>query len=100
MKFKIGDKVKFLNQKGEGVISKIINSNLVNVMIEDGFEIPTVANELVKIANGSTENTKDTTIESFTHVDENPQNETSIPLNHNHDNKSEEGIYLAFIPHD
>jgi len=49
MKFQVGDKVKFLNTKGGGIISKVISPSLVNVMIEDGFEIPTITNELVKI---------------------------------------------------
>jgi hypothetical protein len=49
MKFQLGDKVKFLNTKGGGIVSKIISPSMVNVMIEDGFEIPTVTNELVKI---------------------------------------------------
>jgi len=49
MKFQVGDKVKFLNTKGGGIVSKIITPTLVNVMIEDGFEIPTITSELVKI---------------------------------------------------
>jgi hypothetical protein len=49
MKFNTGDKVKFLNTKGGGVVSKIISPTLVNVMIEDGFEIPTVTSELIKV---------------------------------------------------
>ncbi len=47
MKFKVGDKVKFLNENGGGVVSKVITSNMVHVKIEDGFEIPTMNNELV-----------------------------------------------------
>lgn len=49
MKFKIGDKVKFLNDKGGGVVSKIFSSSMVNVAIEDGFEIPTLISNLIKI---------------------------------------------------
>jgi len=49
MKFQLGDRVKFLNSKGGGVVSKIISPTLVNVMIEDGFEIPTITSELVKV---------------------------------------------------
>jgi hypothetical protein len=49
MKFQVGDKVKFLNTKGGGIVSKIITPTLVNVMIEDGFEIPTITSELIKI---------------------------------------------------
>lgn len=47
MKFKVGDKVRFLNEHGGGVVSKIVSSNMVHVKIEDGFEIPTMTNELV-----------------------------------------------------
>lgn len=47
MKFKIGDKVKFLDEVGEGVITKIQNNQQVIVKIEDGFEIPYSADKLV-----------------------------------------------------
>ena len=49
MKFRIGDTVKFLSQQGGGKISKIVSPDLVNVAIEDGFEIPTLISDLVKI---------------------------------------------------
>ena len=49
MKFKVGDRVKFLNESGGGVVSKIVNPKMVNVMIEDGFEIPVLIAELLKI---------------------------------------------------
>lgn len=49
MKIKVGDQVKFLNERGGGVVSKILNSTMVNVAIEDGFEIPTRISELIKI---------------------------------------------------
>lgn len=49
MKINLGDKVRFLNDVGEGVISKIVNKNIVNVLIEDGFELPTQIEELVVI---------------------------------------------------
>ncbi|MBN2805158.1 MAG: DUF2027 domain-containing protein [Prolixibacteraceae bacterium] len=46
----IGDKVKFLNQVGGGRIVGIQSKNLVVVENEDGFEIPTLISELVKVA--------------------------------------------------
>ena len=49
MKVQVGDKVKFLNSSGGGIVSKIISPTLVNVMIEDGFEIPTMTSELIKV---------------------------------------------------
>jgi hypothetical protein len=48
MKFKLGDRVKYLNEHGGGIVSKIVSSNLVYVKDADGFEIPTMTNELVK----------------------------------------------------
>lgn len=53
MKFKVGDKVRFLNDHGGGVVTKVISSNMVNVQIEEGFEIPTLTNELVIDADNS-----------------------------------------------
>jgi hypothetical protein len=49
MGYKIGDKVKFVNEKGGGVITGILSSSRVNVSIEDGFEIPYNISDLIKI---------------------------------------------------
>lgn len=49
MKFKVGDKVKFLNETGGGVVSKIISGSLVYVATEDGFELPTPTSDLLKM---------------------------------------------------
>lgn len=45
---KLGDKVRFLNDKIEGVITSL-NGKIAGVTNSDGFEIPVVINELVKI---------------------------------------------------
>ncbi|HNW90312.1 MAG TPA: DUF2027 domain-containing protein [Bacteroidales bacterium] len=50
MKFKVGDKVKFLNEKGGGIVSKIISNSMVNVA-SDGFELPVMVNELLLVTN-------------------------------------------------
>lgn len=49
MKLRIGDKVRFLNEKGEGVVTRIKDSKTVFVEMSDGFEIPYAAKELVPI---------------------------------------------------
>jgi hypothetical protein len=49
MAIKVGDKVKFLNATGGGVVCKIIDSRLVSVAIEGGFEIPVQTSELLVI---------------------------------------------------
>lgn len=53
MKFKKGDKVRFLNEKGGGTVVKELNSFMVSVEIEDGFEIPTLTSDLVLITSES-----------------------------------------------
>lgn len=46
----IGDKVRMLRGKEEGIVTKIINEKLVEVEIEDGFRIPTLRSDLVVVA--------------------------------------------------
>jgi len=48
MKFKAGDRVKFLNEKGEGRIISILDKDKALVQIEDGFEIPVMVSELIR----------------------------------------------------
>lgn len=48
MSLKAGDKVKFLNESGGGIVVKIIDQNQVLVQIEDGFEIPCLITQLIK----------------------------------------------------
>lgn len=47
---KVGDKVKFLNDVGGGVVTGFINKNTVNVEGEDGFEIPYPIHQLVNLS--------------------------------------------------
>ncbi|MBN2669487.1 MAG: DUF2027 domain-containing protein [Bacteroidales bacterium] len=49
MALKKGDKVRFLNEVGSGVVTRWIDQQMVMVLTEDDFEIPILANELVKI---------------------------------------------------
>ncbi|MEM6845338.1 MAG: DUF2027 domain-containing protein [Bacteroidota bacterium] len=47
---KIGDKVRTLRGNEEGVITRFLEKNLVEIEIEDGFGIPVLRSELVVIA--------------------------------------------------
>lgn len=47
---KIGDKVRFLNAVGGGIVRKFINKELVSVEEDDGFETPVLLKEIVVIA--------------------------------------------------
>ena len=46
---KIGDKVKFLNDVGGGIVTGFIGHNTVNVLNEDGFEIPYPLGQLLNV---------------------------------------------------
>lgn len=46
---KEGDKVRFLNAVGGGVVKSVISKTMVNVEDYDGFEIPTLISELVVV---------------------------------------------------
>ena len=53
VKFKTGDKVSFLNEKGSGVITNILSNFRVLVLNEDGFEISISVDEIVLLADKS-----------------------------------------------
>lgn len=52
MELKVGDKVRFLNEKGGGIISALVSTSMVKVAIEEGFEVPVLVKDLVKIEPG------------------------------------------------
>src|SRR5574337_810451 len=91
MQFHKGDKVRFLNEKGEGVITKILGNGMVMVEVEDGFEYPYLTNQLVPTAPiEKTPEPKKISLLKENRVTENNFEEEvfSFP----------DGIYLAFIP--
>jgi hypothetical protein len=128
MKFQVGDKVKFLNSSGGGIVSKIISPTLVNVMIEDGFEIPTMTSELIKIdPKGKVESmfdedfgvnrpqsavdSRQSAVGSRQSVKSSQDPEPKVPDpevpdrqttlgNYSFIAKNTPGVYLAFVPHD
>lgn len=52
MDIQIGDKVRYLNLVGSGVVTKVIDSQLVEIRDESGFDIPVLKKELVIIEKG------------------------------------------------
>lgn len=112
MKFKIGDKVKFLNDVGGGVITKIASPTMVYVAIEEGFEYPVSTAEIIpavqeesgaKAFNVDFEPQTSSNIKNTTVVQqsENEDFEREVPLQKFTSlNPNKNGLYLAFIPHD
>jgi len=80
MDLKKGDKVKFLNDLGGGIVIKLIDNNQAIVQIEDGFEIPCQVSELIKTESSGEIETKNTTQQSkpSPKVIQKPQVEKSV----------------------
>lgn len=53
---KAGDKVKFLNAVGGGVVKSVLNKTMVNVEDYDGFEVPTLISEVVVVDDANSMN--------------------------------------------
>jgi hypothetical protein len=49
MELKVGDKVRFLNEKGGGIVTRLVSTSMVQVAIEEGFEVPVMVSDLIKI---------------------------------------------------
>ena len=101
MKFKVGDKVSFLNEKRSGVIAKIINSNIVSVLT-DGFEISVMERELIlektfyqSVSQEREEKENNAILQAEAEIEE----ETIFKgLDFNFKSSLKKGIYIAFIP--
>ncbi len=49
MKYKKGDKIKFLNDTGGGIVTNVIDKNTVHVLIDEGFELPVNINDILPV---------------------------------------------------
>lgn len=78
---KVGNKVRFLHSKGEGIVRKIIDTKTVDVEIEDGFIVPFLKSDLVVIS----------TDESFI-------SGTSSSATQSLPSESKGNIWFAFVP--
>lgn len=123
MELKTGDKVRFLNEKGGGIVTGFISSTMVNVAIEEGFEVPVLIKDLIliepkgaagrffdrelSISNPITEKTSPAIVDSPRRQPEvkpeteiPDENDRISPLYRQSGMRMTEGIYLAYAPHD
>lgn len=68
MNYKIGDYVRFINEKQEGVVTRIIDHQLVGVTIGGDFEIPVLGNEIVLVNTSEKQLTQDGSEEEHTYA--------------------------------
>jgi Smr domain len=84
----IGDKVRLIHSKEEGVVTKFLKNDVVEVEIEAGFKLPVLRRELAIVSKAEDKAFK-------------PQNTTvSEPIieKRKSDVKADKGIFLAFLP--
>ena len=107
--FKIGDKVNFLSTVGGGKVTKIIDSRMVMVEVEDGFEIPTLITDLVLDYRTMPVLTKQQ--ETVDKVQKEVQGKQLLAQQQVEEARKgglrrfakeaeKEGVYMAFVPHE
>ncbi|SMO45191.1 Smr domain-containing protein [Saccharicrinis carchari] len=62
MKISVGDKVRFLNEIGGGTVSRVEEGKLIYVLDDDGFEVPTLINEVVVVGKKVEEESDDSAV--------------------------------------
>ncbi len=107
MKFKVGDKVNFLNESGGGTIVKVIDSKIVHVETADGFELPVLSSDLIidqrSLESEATEHlfSVKPPVKQEVVKNEPEEEESNISeINPWGNVREEKGIYLAFEPHE
>ncbi|MCU0354767.1 MAG: DUF2027 domain-containing protein [Cytophagales bacterium] len=84
----IGDRVRLIHGREEGVIVGFTRDNLIEVEIEDGFRIPVVRSEIVVVSP-----------EEAARFRRDESAETASPAKpRSTDALAEHGVYLAFVP--
>ncbi len=106
-KYKAGDKVRFLNEMGGGIVVRNIDSRLVLVAIDDGFEIPVLISDLVAVPVAEStrkNNAMDIARQEVLRQEQEKIDEADAArksgLRRFAKDLEPEGVYLAFVPHD
>ncbi|MDQ3394427.1 MAG: DUF2027 domain-containing protein, partial [Bacteroidota bacterium] len=84
---KIGDKVRLLRGKEEGIVTRFLDQDLVEIEIEDGFKIPVVKREVVIVAKEESDYFEGRIQPAATYVQSSGR---QLP-------NSQSGIFLAFV---
>lgn len=106
MKFKIGDKVNFLNESGGGVITGIVDSRMVKVEVDGGFEMPVMESDLIldfrakEAENITSQFYSKPPVPASAPEPESQEQERVSEISPFFEIKEEKGIYFAYEPHD
>ena len=102
MRFKAGDKVKFLNESGGGTVLSVIDTKMVKVELDNGFEMPILATDLILDyrAAGQEDKPYSTPVQTQSPVAANEEMSSISPISSWGNIKEDKGIYLVYEPHD
>lgn len=95
---KVGDKVKFLNDVGGGVVTGFVSKNVVNVENEDGFEIPCPVTELLNVSDPGLNVRLEKTPESAEPVKTSDAVQIQKPQGEIINGKNNPDFYFCFVP--
>ena len=84
----IGDKVRLLRAKEQGVVSRFLPGDMIEIEIEDGFRIPVMRSELVPVSPLEAERL----LKTSTYAPQKTVTPSAPAI------LSNQGIYLAFVP--
>lgn len=98
MSVKVGDRVRFLNDIGGGIVTAFKNANTVLVDGDDGFEVPALVRECVIIETRQEQVNKQTSNSSASFAD--VKEETYIPLVEESPEGEVLNVVLAVVPTD
>lgn len=84
----IGDKVRLVHGREEGIVYRFLPGNIVEIEIEDGFRIPVLRNELVTISP----------VEGQRLLRNETPRKEAVPAGKSRTVFAEKGMYLAFVP--
>ncbi|HRW62598.1 MAG TPA: DUF2027 domain-containing protein [Bacteroidales bacterium] len=96
MNFRKGDKVKFLNDVGQGTVVGFRDKNIVLVLNDDGFEIPVPGNQLLKAEGEYTFNDDNISAKPTEKRKEEP---FVIPVQQEEDDLEEDGVNTSKEAH-
>lgn len=103
---KIGDKVRFLNEKGGGRVAGFQGKNLVLVEDEDGFQVPMMLSEVVVVGDESYDTTRIVEGKQKAAAAEKKAQQQADPIVEPQEKPEERkggeqlSAYLAFVPKD
>ena len=83
MKYKLGDFVRFVDEKMEGFVTRIIDEQMIGVTGEDDFEIPVLASKV-------------TTVHGYQSIGEMGKTHSEAPQISNAEFKTK-GVHIGFV---